>query len=130
MMDEPMTTPRDARADAAGVERQVARLLVLGTRLAVGLLAIGTALLLSAGISPLATDWPPLHLSSLLRDVVALRPEGFLWLGMIFTIATPLFRVVGSTLGFAAAGERRMVVLGIAVLVVITLAVFAGLLGG
>jgi uncharacterized membrane protein len=110
----------------AGVEAQIARILALGTRLGIALLAVGSLLLVAAGISPLAEDWPPLDLAALPADLLALRPEGFLWLGLLVTIATPLLRVMAATLGFARAGERRMVVLGVAVLVVIALAVVAG----
>lgn len=113
-----------------GIETTIARILTLGTRLAVGALAIGSLLLVVGGISPLATGWPPLDLAALPADLLALRPEGFLWLGLLLVIATPLLRVGAATLGFAAAGERRMVGLGVAVLVVIALAVVAGVVGG
>lgn len=111
------------------IETRVARLLTAGTRLAIGLLAIGSLLLLAAGISPLAPDWPPLDLAAIPADIAALEPAGFLWLGLLATIATPLLRVGAATLGFAAAGERRMVGLGLAVLVIIALAVLAGTVG-
>jgi uncharacterized membrane protein len=118
----PLSTP-------AGVEARIARILTVGTRLAVGLLAIGSVLLVAAGRSPLDAGWPPLDVAALPADLLALRPEAFLWLGLLATIATPLLRVAASTFGFARAGERRMVALGAAVLVVIGLAVVAGLLG-
>ncbi len=114
----------------AGIEAQIAHLLSVGTRLAVALLAVGSVLLVGAGISPLEPTWPPLDVASLPADLLALRPEGFLWLGLIVTIATPLLRVAAATLGFARAGERRMVLLGLAVLVVIALAVVAGVVAG
>ncbi len=114
----------------AGVEARIARLLTVGTRLAIALLAVGSVLLVAAGISPLASSWPPLDIASLPADLLALRPEGFLWLGLLVTIATPLLRVTAATLGFARAGERRMVILGVAVLVVICLAVVAGVAAG
>lgn len=113
-------------AAPAGVEARIARLLTLGTRISVGLLALGSVLLVAAGISPLAEDWPPLDLRALPADLLALRPEGFLWLGLLTTIATPLLRVVAATLGFWGAGERRLAGLGIGVLVVIGLAIVAG----
>lgn len=117
-------------AAPAGVEAQIARILALGTRLGIALLAVGSLLLVAAGISPLAEDWPPLDLAALPADLLALQPEGFLWLGLLVTIATPLLRVTAATLGFARAGERRMVVLGVAVLVVLALAVVAGTAAG
>ncbi len=116
-------------APAAAIEDRVARILTLGTRLAIGFLAVGSVLLVARGISPLAEDWPPLDVAAIPADIAALEPAGFLWLGLLATIATPLLRVGASTLGFAAAGERRMVALGTAVLVVIVLAVAAGLVG-
>jgi uncharacterized membrane protein len=114
----------------AGVEVRIARLLTIGTRTGVGLLALGSVLLVSNGISPLAPAWPPLDLARIPADILALRPEGFLWLGLLVTISTPLLRVTAATFGFARAGEPRMVALGIAVLVVIACAVVAGSLGG
>ncbi len=124
-LDPPATSP----ALVPAIEARVARLLTLGTRLAIGLLAVGSLLLVANGISPLAEDWPPLDVAAIPADLVALEPAGFLWLGLLATIATPLLRVASATLGFAAAGERRMVAFGIAVLLVIALAVGAGIAG-
>ncbi len=122
-------TGRGAGA-SPGVETRIARLLTLGTRLSISLLAIGSVLMVAAGISPLAPEWPPLDVAALPADLLALRPEGFLWLGLLVVIATPLLRVMAATFGFARAGEPRMVLLGVAVLVVIALAVVAGVVGG
>jgi len=114
----------------AGIEARIAHLLRIGTLISVGLLAIGSLLLVAAGISPLAPAWPPLDVATIPADLLALHPEGFLWLGLLVTIATPLLRVMASTFGFARLGESRMVLLGVAVLVVIALAVVAGIAGG
>jgi len=122
--------PRAGAASAAAIEVRIARLLTVGTRLGIALLAIGSLLLVAAGISPLAEDWPPLDVASLPADLLGLRPEGFLWLGLVVTISTPLLRVMTATLGFARAGEQRMVLLGVAVLVVIVLAIVAGVAAG
>jgi uncharacterized membrane protein len=112
------------------VEARIARILAVGTRIAVTFLVIGTFLMIAGGTSPLASEWPPLELASLPADLVALRPTAFLWLGLIATIATPLLRVAASTWGFGRTGERRLASLGVAVLVVIALAVVAGSLAG
>ncbi len=114
----------------SSVEARVARILATGTVVAVVLLAVGTVLLIAGGTSPLASGWPPLDLASLPADLVALRPTAFLWLGLIATIATPLLRVAASTWGFGRAGEPRLAALGLAVLVVIALAIVAGTLAG
>jgi len=114
----------------SSVEARVARILAIGTGVAVAFLATGTILLIAGGTSPLAPDWPPLDVASLAADLVALRPTAFLWLGLIATIATPLLRVAASTWGFGRAGNRRLATLGLAVLVVIALAVVAGSMAG
>lgn len=125
----PPGVPGTSSEAVPDIEARVARVLSLGTRLAIGLLAVGSLLLVANGISPLAEDWPPLDVTDIPADIVALEPAGFLWLGLLVTIATPLLRVGAATLGFAVSGERRMVALGIAVLVIIALAVAAGIAG-
>jgi len=108
---------------AARVEGWAALVLRAGTLLSVGLLAIGVALMTLAGWSPLDAAWPALDLGRIPGDLLALRPEGFLWLGLLATLSTPLLRVAASVVGFLAAGERRMAGLGTAVLGIIALAV-------
>jgi uncharacterized membrane protein len=110
--------------DRAGpaLERSIARLLIGGTYLAIALLAIGFGLMLANGISPLDAA-PPFDIRQIPADVLALRPTGFLWLGLIVVIATPSSRVVASLIGYARAGERRMVIVATAILVVIALSV-------
>ena len=116
----------EVSAAGAGVEARIARLLTLGTRVAVGLLAVGSILLIAGGGSPLDADWPPLDLAALPADLAALHPAAYLWLGLVAMIATPLLRVTVATGGFARAGERRLAALGAGVLVIIGLAVLAG----
>ena len=113
-----------AASRAARVEGWIARVLRAGTLLSVGLLAIGVALMSLAGWSPLDATWPALDLRRIPADLLALRPEGFLWLGLLTTLSTPLLRVAASVVGFLGAGERRMAGLGTAVLIIIALAVF------
>jgi uncharacterized membrane protein len=116
----------ESRPAPAGVEARIARLLTLGTRIAVGLLAAGSLLLVASGRSPLDSGWPPLDPGALLGDLATLRPEGFLWLGLLATIATPLLRVGTATAAFARVGERWLAALGAGVLLVVALAVLAG----
>jgi uncharacterized membrane protein len=112
-----------AASRAARVEGWIARVLRAGTLLSIGLLAIGVALMSLAGWSPLDATWPALDLRRIPADLLALRPEGFLWLGLLTTLSTPLLRVAASVVGFLGAGERRMAGLGTAVLIIIALAV-------
>ena len=106
----------------AGLERSIARLLSGGTYLAIALLAIGFALMLVNGISPLDPS-PPFDVRQIPADILALRPSGFLWLGLIVVIATPSSRVIASLIGYARDGDRRMVVVATAILVVIATSV-------
>jgi uncharacterized membrane protein len=114
---------RPARpAPRTDLDRTIARILTIGTYLSVGLLAIGVALMALNGISPLATA-PPLDPALLLAQIRAADPVGFLWLGLIVVIATPIARVTASLVGYARDGERAMVLVSIAILVVIATSV-------
>lgn len=114
-----MTEPR-ATAD---LDRGVARLLAVGALVSVALLALGVAAMAGAGLSPLQPSFPALDLGRLPADIAALRPEGFLWLGLLAVLGTPAARVLASLLGFVGAGERSMALIAAAVLAVIALSV-------
>jgi uncharacterized membrane protein len=107
-------------------DRFIGRLLIAVTYLAVALLTVGVVLLFANGISPLAGG-PPLDLGRLVADVAALVPAAFLWLGILAVIATPLSRVVAAAVGFARLGDRFMVAVSVAILVVIALGVVSAL---
>jgi uncharacterized membrane protein len=113
------------RRDAArAFERRIGRLLIAVTYLAVGLLLAGVALMAVDGISPL-DGGPALDLATLPADLAALAPAGFLWLGLLAVIATPVSRVVAAAIGFGRAGDRMMVLVAVAILVVITIGIVA-----
>jgi uncharacterized membrane protein len=104
------------------VETTVGRLLTLGTYASIVLLAAGVAAMLLAGRSPLAAA-SGLDLARLPADLAALRPEGFLWLGLLVALVTPAARVLVALVGFTRRREREMSVIAAAVLVVIVLGV-------
>jgi uncharacterized membrane protein len=110
-------------------ERRLGRLLIGVTYFAVGLLSIGVVLLLVAGISPLAGG-PPFDPAQVVPDLLALEPAGFLWLGILVVIATPLSRVVGAAVGFIRRGERLMAVVALAILAVIAISISIALATG
>jgi uncharacterized membrane protein len=114
-------TVRRERADPR-LERSIARLLTGGTYLAIALLTFGFLLMLVNGISPL-TPAPPFDARQIPADILALRPTGFLWLGLIVVVATPASRVVASLIGYQRTGERRMALIAAAILVVIAISV-------
>jgi len=105
-----------------GLERSISRLLTVGTYLAIALLAIGFGLMLVNGISPL-DQAPPFDVRQIPADILALRPTGFLSLGLIVVVATPSSRVIAALVGYARAGERRMVIVATAILMVIAISV-------
>jgi uncharacterized membrane protein len=111
-----------ARPAGDAFERRLGRLLIVATYAAVALLAIGTALLLVAGISPLAGG-PPFDPAQLVPDLLALGPAAFLWLGILVVIATPLSRVAGAAVGFVRRGEPLMAVISLAILGVIAISI-------
>jgi uncharacterized membrane protein len=104
---------------AAALDLAVARLLRAGILVAVGLLAIGVALLAVAGRSPLDKPFPPFDPVRIPSDIVALRPEGFLWLGLVAVIFTPISRVSASLVGYIRTADRSMVLISVAILCVI-----------
>ncbi len=110
---------------ARDLDRSIARVLVGGTYLSVGLLAVGVVLMAAAGISPLDPA-PPFSLAQIPADIASLEPAGFLWLGLVVAIATPLARVAASLVGYVAGGERRMALISVAILVVIGIGVVLG----
>jgi uncharacterized membrane protein len=108
-------------------DRTVGRLLIAVTYVAALLLTIGVLLMVAAGISPLSGG-PALDLSTLVADLVSLQPAGFLWLGLLTVIATPLSRVVAAAIGFGRAGDREMVAVAMGILAVIAVSIATALL--
>lgn len=108
-----------------GMEGRIARLLRVGTYLAVALIAVGVALMLVTGRSPLDVA-PDLEPGRLVADLVGLQPAGFLWLGLIVVLLTPAARVVVSAVGYARMGDRSMALIATLVLLVILTGVVIG----
>jgi uncharacterized membrane protein len=120
----PETSAQTGRGDQAlALDLVVARLLSTGTLAAVILLAVGVVLMAIAGTSPMQAGFPPLDLARLPADLVALRAEGFLWLGLLAVIVTPTSRVIASLLGYIRASDRPMVLISLAILAVIATSV-------
>ena len=125
MSDEsPDQVPGVASSDS-GMDGRIARLLRIGTYVAVALIAIGVVLMLATGRSPLdvAPDFDP---ARLIADLVGLQPAGFLWLGLIVVLLTPAARVAVSGLGYARIGDRSMALIAGLVLIVILTGVLIG----
>lgn len=112
------------------LDRTIARLLTRGTYLSIGLMAIGVVLMAATGVSPTDGTAPPFDLGRIPADILALRPPGFLWLGLVAAIATPLARVIASLVGYVRRGERGMALIAAAITAVVAAAVVVGVLAG
>ena len=121
-----MTT--DPQAVRLSAERHIGRLLIALTYLSVVLLVVGVVLLLAGGVSPLAGG-PALDLTSLGAQVVALGPAGFLWLGLLAVIATPISRVVAAAVAYGRAGDWSMVGIAVGILGIIAIGVVTSAAG-
>ena len=119
----------DPEAVTGSLEANLGRVLATGTYVSMALIAIGLALLIAAGGSPLDPS-PPLSLATLVADLAAGRPAAFLWLGILAVVATPAARVTGALFGFWRRGERHMVLVAFLILVVVGLGVLAGVVTG
>jgi len=114
---------------ARSLESTIARLLTVGTYISVALVAIGTAVLLGTGRSPLEAA-PAFDPAGILPALAALRPEGFLWLGIVGLVATPAARVLAALVGYGRMGDRAMVAIAVLILGVIAAGVAAGVAFG
>jgi uncharacterized membrane protein len=108
------------------VERSVAWLLTAGTYTSIAFLAAGVVAMAAAGRSPLDMG-PRFDLGRVAADIAALRPEGFLWLGVVLVLATPSARVATSLAAYLRLGDRPMAVVSVLILGVIALSVAVGI---
>lgn len=110
------------------MEARIGRFLGAATLLSVGLLALGSVLLLAAGHSPLDPG-PGLDPAQLVRNLRTTGPAALLWAGVLVVVVTPAARVAAALAGYVAGGERGMALVASLVLVVIAVGVIAGTLG-
>ena len=109
----------DTRSTPGGVEARIATLLLVGAVAGIALVAVGVLLMAVNGMSPLAESFTAFDPARVLPDVLALRPEGFLWSGIVLVIATPIARVIGEFVTFAMSGDRIMALAALAILAVV-----------
>ena len=114
----PPGTPRPDRTIAL-----IVSVLAVGTITSVLVVALASLLNLAAGRVPFRDRGPNLALDRFLGDVVALRPEGLLWLGLLLVVALPTTRVILAFAGYVRAGDRRAAGVAGGVLAVLALSV-------
>lgn len=121
-----MRSPARSRQTANAIETVVARILVVGTWVAVGLILVGVLGMVASGIDPMAhPPVPAFDLAAIPGDLVGLRPAGFIWTGILVVMALPVGRVVVAGAGFFAAGERRLALISALVILVVALSIVA-----
>lgn len=108
----------DTAGRSVTAERAIGRLLIAITYVAVALLVIGVVLLLGKGISPL-DGGPGIDLSLLGRQLTSFDAAGFLWLGLLTVMATPVSRVLLAAVAYGRARDWSMVGIALAILAVI-----------
>lgn len=108
----------------AALEGRVARVLRVGTNVAVALVAVGVVLMLVSGRSPTEAA-PVLDPAGLVAGLATLQPAAFIWLGVLVVLATPVARVLTAGIGYLRNGEREMAVVAVLILAVIALGVIA-----
>jgi uncharacterized membrane protein len=117
-----MTTATEPRGT---LESSIARVLTIGTYASVGLIALGVVAMAAVGVDPLAPA-PGFDPATIPADLAALRPAGFLWLGILGVLVTPASRVGASLVGYLRSGERLMAGVSVAILIVIAAGVVTG----
>lgn len=105
------------------MEARIGRLLFVGTVVGVALLLIGVVLMGAHGIDPSRGSYAAFDVTRVLPDLLAGRPEGFLWAGIMVVIATPVARVLGELSAFLMRRDGPMAVVAFAILGIIGLSV-------
>ena len=117
---------------APGIETAIARLLTVGTYLAIGLVLVGVVGMLRDGIDPLGhAAFPPFDLRQIPAEMLALEPAGFLWAGIVLVMCLPIGRVIVAGFGFLRVGDRRLALVSAGVVLVVFASIAAAIgLGG
>lgn len=118
-------TPEPAAGDheRRDLDEVVHGVLIVGLALSTALMLLGVGLELARG-TPLPEAVA--GLGQVLPRVAALRPSGFLTLGLLVLIATPILRVVGSVAAFVYERDWRFAGVTALVLVVMIVSIVLG----
>lgn len=108
------------------LDRMVSRVLAVG-------LAVAVVLMLTGAVVALVREGPSLpsevSVTEMPRSLAALEPEGFLTLGLLVLLATPIARVLTLVVGFARSKSRVFCYMSLAVLGILALSAYLGLVG-
>jgi uncharacterized membrane protein len=115
---------------ANALDLTIARILTIGSYVGVGLLIVGVGLMVAVGRSPLDQPTHGFDPGLIIGDIVAGRPDGPLWVGLLILLVTPASRVAASLVGYLRSGERQMAIVSLAILGVIAVGVVVGVVLG
>lgn len=109
--------------EKARLNELVHRLLIIGLVISTSLMLIGLGLDLF-----LHRDTPKtaLDLTEALQQAVDLNPSGFLTLGLLVLIATPILRVIGSVLAFIYERDWRYALITFLVFTIVMISIISG----
>jgi uncharacterized membrane protein len=102
---------------------RISTLLGAGTLAIVITVALGSVLVVASGRTPVVERGPALDLATIPTGLVALRPDGWLWLGVLLTVTLPILRVLLALVGFVRNGELRLAAVSVATLSVLAVSV-------
>jgi uncharacterized membrane protein len=105
------------------LDQAIHKMLIIGLAVSVALILIGLFLgLVLQRVIP--TTIP--HVGEVFARVIALRPSGFLSLGLLVLIITPVVRVIGSFIAFVYERDWRFAGITFLVLLVVVLSIVIG----
>ncbi len=117
--------PEDERLvrERRDLNEVVHRMLIVGLAISTVFMVMGIVLDVALGRSMPTTT---IGLSDTFGRVIALRPSGFLMLGLLVLIATPVLRVVGSIAAFIYERDWRYAGITLVVFLVVMLSLILG----
>lgn len=105
------------------LDQVIHQLLVIGLVISVSFMLVGLVLDLTMHrVIPTAIP----QISEIFSRALALRPSGFLSLGLLVLMATPIVRVIGSFIAFIYERDWRYAGITFLVLIIVTLSVVLG----
>jgi uncharacterized membrane protein YfcA/uncharacterized membrane protein len=112
----------------SGMTKSIGWILQIGVMLSAAIILLGIVLLPTrpGGLSPERVLTFPQTLSLLASELLVLRPQAVITLGLLLLIATPVIRVAASIVAFALEGDRRYVVITSVVLLILLFSLFLG----
>lgn len=98
--------------NAIDIDRPVSRVLLIGMEISMALMLIGVILLITHTGSKFSTVLPP---AKALSECMKLHAQGWLSLGILALIVTPVARVIMAIISFAWIRDRKYALVSVVV---------------